>query len=114
MKQALTIVSLIAIVIVGAISISTTSSTFVYRDSNVYIADIKATDSNDVSININHQLGSIPEEVVITPLLKGPADLSNWAATTIDRTKVTFSKDTTAASESASNQVRVIIRKHRQ
>lgn len=90
-----------------------TSSTYVFRDKKVFIADVTATADADATINVNHDLGDVPEEVVITPLLQAPAAVSLWAVTTIDRTKVTLTKGTGAGSGNAGKQIRVTVRRQR-
>jgi len=74
------------------------------------IADVIADADADTSATIAHELGVVPDEVTITPLLVA-GRTSHWIATTIDITNVIIAKTTLVGSGDTAHQVRVIIKR---
>jgi hypothetical protein len=77
------------------------------------IVDVAYTATKDATATIAHGLAGTPQEVYITPLLMltGPTAGTTHAATTINSTNVVITKLSTANSENAAAQIRVIIKR---
>ncbi|KKL60758.1 hypothetical protein LCGC14_2202150 [marine sediment metagenome] len=86
----------------GAVTIAEVSRT---NDKAVF--DITATADVDTTATIVHGLGQVPGGVVITATQQAIAELSLWAAETIDATNVVMTKSVAVGSGDAAAQVRV-------
>jgi hypothetical protein len=87
-------------------------ATTVFQGPDTFIADCVWLDG-DVSGNVNHGLGAIPQEVYYTYLASGAAAaVPVVGITVIDATKVTMVKTGVANSGAAANGRLIIKRPH--
>lgn len=83
--------------------------TVVWAGPDTKIVDLTSND-NAVDAVIPHDLGATPQDVSLT-LLRVQGAINQWRVSAMDATNVTVSKTEDESGESASPQLRVIIRR---